>query len=166
MVTCRKIRDILLTEAADGQMSGRKRQSVQDHLARCQACRAFQAEVYAAAVQPFNDAPRQDVPKDMLNHIWDTIESREAEAGSFMDVLRGWEQRLFSRPSLALMSMVFLFFIIVSGVGIRSEKYLSAARSRGSADEEYIAYMTEYFGEGPTDDVSGYGTLMEYVFYN
>jgi predicted anti-sigma-YlaC factor YlaD len=164
---CHKIQNILLTDYADGQIAEDLRRKVDGHLSRCKACREFYAAVMAAAVAPFENAPRQDAPPDMLKNIWGAIDEKTCVPHPLWERLREWETRLFSRPSLALASMTFLFLIIVSGVRILPERFLHTINSAAGSDEEYVAYLAEYFGGWVNDDNgSGYGTVIERVFYN
>lgn len=162
---CSKIQNILLTDYADGQIADDFRRQVDEHLVRCKACREFYAAVKKDVIQPFEKVPYQEIPSDMLKNIWGAIDEEAHALHPVWERLREWETRLFSRPSLALVSMTFLFLIIVSGIRVLPDRFPRAVNGAAGSDEEYVLYLTEYFG-GSVDESNGYGTLIEEVFYN
>lgn len=70
-MNCEEIREMLLTDYIDGELDADAALVVKRHLASCGSCRAFEASVREAAVEPFKEAPVVAPPA----HIWKGIEN-------------------------------------------------------------------------------------------
>lgn len=71
-MTCSQIQDILITDYLDGEIKGEARALVDEHLARCPACREFSAEVIRDVSRPFQALEQKTPPEE----IWMNIQSK------------------------------------------------------------------------------------------
>lgn len=98
---CKKIRDLLITDYLDGQAGAELKRQIQEHLKICPDCRKFEEEIRAAAVLPFKDATRPQVPQSIWSDIAEKIAERQSQKRSLLDLLRE-KLEVFTLPAPAL----------------------------------------------------------------
>lgn len=159
---CKSVREKLLTDYLDGQLSAKEKSRIEGHLGGCSDCRAFLETVRKTAVAPFKDTGEM-VPDP---RVWDRIEAGiEAEqvrsSGGFWKTLDRFLERLpvpvpVTRAAVAG-ALILLGVVLVNWPSSYAEpvyNYMS----------EQMAFMGE-LGSGNTDllngDLKGYETFLE-----
>lgn len=72
-MNCEKVRELLLTDHVDSELDADTAALVRSHLAKCASCKAFEATVLHAAVEPFKGAGLSALPTPPA-YIWKRIE--------------------------------------------------------------------------------------------
>jgi len=164
---CREVRDLLLTDYADGELDGATRGAVERHAAMCPACRRFAEQVRAVAVAPLRGAGVCDAPPSLRGKVMRAIEAERRRSERSWRVLRwGWLPTL-RRPVYAVAAaaavLVAVFLARSSPLGRRT------APAAGGGDLLY-AYLVEQSsalaspngnGTGNGGDSATFGTVVE-----
>lgn len=158
-MNCKQTRDILLTDYVDGCCAPEIRDAVDGHLDMCAECRQLHELIRLRAVEPFVDAPLEEVDPAVWQRIHEKIKGRRtvdpAEiAGNFW---RGIKERfLFPAPAMAWSLVILL--------GVYS--LLNSSNPRVLVEQEnkepsvlVLAELIE--GDNGAED---YGTLIEQYF--
>ena len=66
---CKKIQELLLTDYPDGEVRGRLKNKVEEHLRTCFKCREFERELRGAAIDPFQNTTKI-TPRDV---VWERV---------------------------------------------------------------------------------------------
>ena len=103
-MNCQEIKDLLLTDHLDGEQGPEESAAVQRHLAECSACRAYQASVHSATVEPFARLTPLRPSAQAWQNIVGTIKPEAAEQPKpLLERLREWLEALRDlRPALKL----------------------------------------------------------------
>lgn len=116
MMTCEKMRELILTDHTDNELPADIAQEVKEHLAACPACAAFAAEVRRAAVEPFKDV-RPVTPSPA---VWWRVRGA---------VVRKWR---IPKPAFALATVAVMLIAVIF-----------VAQSRQAEDRSLTEYIEE-----------------------
>ena len=139
MNTCDRIRDILLTDYSDGELSPDGRRSVQSHLQACPACRDFWASLKEAAVAPFERAGALEAPESLWASVKARIiEDRLTERGPASVLKRFFSPFMF--PRLAPAWGGFLVLLLIGSLAARS---IQIQHAHEQARAEYLVSIVQ-----------------------
>ncbi|MDD5669616.1 MAG: hypothetical protein PHE58_06280 [Candidatus Omnitrophica bacterium] len=164
-MNCEKIQELILTDYLDGQMQGKQKECVEQHLLRCFRCREFLEHARKTVVEPFTRAGR-DIPPEF---IWARIrESIIAEKERPAYAVPGFLEKLISRfrvlsPYPVIGTVIMAIFII--GIAIQF-KTSTTARVKSEVQEqiEYLVSVTEMTPGNSMNEKTGFGTVIEEYF--
>lgn len=154
---CEKIRDLILTDFLDDQLSSGIKKKVESHLDQCVQCREFLHSLQEAAVLPFKQA-QESLPPEF---VWQRIKAGisgiplperapvQAPGGFF-----GWLAHA-PRPVYVLAALL----VLVSAFFIRGR-----INTRNSGQAEYAEYYASLSEESFNNEGDSYGTLIEEYF--
>ena len=149
---CDKIREIILTDHADGRVSADVRASVERHTAGCPGCRELLNSVRMND-KLLNDLPSVRPPQFVWDNILSTIEQRpESLLEKVSAALKGWA---FAPRRTFAVSMALVTVIIVAGA-LRTMDNRSAARTEAVNATVLLSLTAD-----PGEFVSGFGTAAE-----
>lgn len=159
MDSCKKFRDLILTDYMDAQLDAASQAQVDRHLQKCAACKAFAAEV-KNLVLPFEKATRQQVPAHLWKAIEERIQQEQYSPQNLWDLICGWIEGI-SFPKLvpALGSLVML---IVVGSTVFFNYQIEQARNQEQG--AYLAYMLSPLGTSAQAENNNWGTSLEQYF--
>lgn len=106
---CDKVRDLLLTEYADGMLSKEMKKGVVSHLATCPACRKYASTVQKAAIDPFHAVDESKPPERVWEHLRQKIaaeEDRRLVPGVINGIVQSLWNALHTAPGLAATASV------------------------------------------------------------
>ncbi|OGS18501.1 MAG: hypothetical protein A2219_03660 [Elusimicrobia bacterium RIFOXYA2_FULL_50_26] len=110
---CNKIRELLLTDYVDNELTRSLNADVDSHLAACPQCAEFLKKVKSAATAPFEHAPRATPPPE----IWNRIQSSLGTTAPAHLPRRHWlsathriRMVAFSLSAAAMLLVSFLYF--------------------------------------------------------
>ncbi|MFA5144272.1 MAG: anti-sigma factor [Candidatus Omnitrophota bacterium] len=162
---CRACREEMLTGYLDGEMDRRKRNCLEEHLARCAECRKFLEEAKKTGPELFRNTVRSDPPEYLWRRIRETIltereESKSSAAGIFERI------RIFSyipKPALALAVVITLILIVgtTARIGVKSQSGLDPAIQEQMG---YFYYLSDSSGDVSSNGSLGFGTQVEKYF--
>ncbi|MFA5430270.1 MAG: zf-HC2 domain-containing protein [Candidatus Omnitrophota bacterium] len=165
-MNCERIREIIITDYADGTVSGADAGLIKEHLASCRACREFEALVQSSAIAPFRRLAREDVPPG----IWDAIREQLPEpAPERAFFLRAAVSRLFFIPRPALLALSSVSICVAAALLIYF--HLSPPGASGgyivTVQDEKMQYMAYIMGFSDTmsDRNKGEYTYIEEMFF-
>lgn len=109
---CSKVRTILLSNGAVGEISSREKHELSAHFEKCEKCRTLAETLEKAVVAPLRQAERCFPPDRVWENIKRSIEASREE--SFFAVTYGWlrEKLFFSRPIFALATAALALLLI------------------------------------------------------
>jgi|GEM_PF-1286723 len=151
-MNCERIREIIITDYADGTVTDTDAGLIKEHLSSCWECREFEALVQSSAIAPFQRLEREDVPPG----IWDAIREQLPEpAPGRAPSLRAALSRLFFIPRPALLALSSVSACVAAALLIYfhfSPPGASGGHNVTVQDEkmQYIAYIM-----GFSDTISG-----------
>ena len=122
MMTCEKMRELILTDHIDNELSAPVAQQMKEHLAACPACAAFEAEVRRSAVEPFKDvAPVTPPPA-----VWWRVRGA---------VVRKWR---FPKPAFAVATVAVM---LIAAIFVTQYQRVED-RALTNYIEEELAYLS------------------------
>jgi len=147
---CRKIRNLIITDYTDNEISPENRNLVDRHLKDCGRCREYKAVLTGSAVEPF----RKIITVEPSDSVWRGIKEaiRPKSGPSLMPEFFYVPRHVFALAT----AVVMVFFL-----GVLAKTYMDRHDTAGldSADQ------TEYFASLFRDNGNiGYGTAIEEYF--
>ncbi|MFC1599164.1 anti-sigma factor family protein [Candidatus Omnitrophota bacterium] len=123
---CKQIRELLVTDFVDDQISDGLRKEVELHLAVCSGCRQFEEAVRGGAVEPFKGIEEVPPPGYLWYRIKDAITAKEAkEKKGSLRGARGLLERIlvFPRPAFAFATIaaVILMTVVITRYPVNSK---------------------------------------------
>lgn len=146
-VNCENIKEILITDYVDGELSREQMKAIDEHLSACPNCRQFKEELIQNIVNPFKAIDNATPPE----YVWQNIRTAIAENSSVKNnVLLDFFKRHMSLP---VISAATAAVILVLGSFLyfnQPSKNIAMAKSY-SADESYFAYLYEGMENNETE---------------
>jgi len=126
-MNCKKIRELIMTDYLDGEISQRLKEEVEKHLSSCYRCREFKQTVMKEAVEPFRVSGENKPPDYLWYRIKDAIAAKEEkEAVSVFRRMRIFWEHIFSFPkpvfALATISAVILTAVVLTKLPLNNQK--------------------------------------------
>ena len=163
-MNCKKIQDLIITDYIDGQMDGKQKSFIDQHLTQCSICTGYLSGIRKAAITPFVNASKE-VPVQLLwAKIKHTIEEEQQHQLEVSLKPTFWERfRLavhIPRPAFALATVVTMIFMI----GSIGQLFFSAPIVKINGQDQ-VAYLSSLIVE-PVDMNNGNDSLtpIEKVF--
>ena len=153
---CERMKELVITDYSDGEISDALKREVEEHLRTCSACRQFKQEVQKTAIHPFKRVQELKPPASVWNQIKETIALKERKQldGVFAD-LKGFIRHgiLTRKPvgALATVVTVILIALVLARFPFRSTE-VSVTRVNGV--NGYVEEQIEFLGSldsGETD---------------
>lgn len=157
---CDNIKDLLMTDYLDNEVSEETRRVVQEHLHICDACAQFEQHLKLKIVEPFKRASIIEPPA----HLWEKIKheieytvSQSTGTNFLKEAVKLFRKPVFA-ASLALTAMliVFTFFQMQNNNG-------SVQSSAEQYIDEQIGFMVD-LQEGEVPVEIDFGTVIEEYF--
>lgn len=163
---CKHIQESIITDYIDGRASAALQMQVQDHLAQCAACRAFEQAVRSQAVQPFQTAGKQEPPHQLWQDIKVAIQQAPAQhKPALLERLYGVirESVAAHRPAYALVPVMTLILMVTLYFQSPMYKQMLVKDYLGSQ----VSFMTAMAGSanGDLDDVAGFNSAIEEALF-
>ena len=158
---CDKVRDLILTDYTDGQLSKEMTTEVDAHLAQCTECREFLRTVQKGAVAPFKEIKEEMPPEFVWYRIRDKITAQSESEMKDVYAPAGFLRRLFSLPKPVY---AFAVIIILLSVFVVKQRVLILKQQRQAEYVEYYASLWQNNDLSSIDNGEGYGTLIEEYF--
>ena len=158
---CEKIQELILTDYLDGEMDGKERKSLEEHLARCSACKEFARVAKKSVFEPFLHLEKPEPPESVWWKIKESILAKEqAKTNQRMD----FGERLkfsLSVPKSALTLATAMTLILLIGTLIQ---FKINNQFNTSEQAEYLSQLTDVSTDLPANDEKEFGTLVEQYF--
>jgi predicted anti-sigma-YlaC factor YlaD len=145
---CELIRELVFSDYTDGELGGRFRSEIDEHVRSCASCAELVKRVREEAVEPVRSAPKAEVPPYLWARIRERIAS-EVEERSNAGGLAGWALRALSGIPKPVVAFAAAAAVIIATVIARPIVQTRAAN-------EYIAEEVEFIASlGAADAVAG-----------
>lgn len=164
-MNCKKIKELILTDYIDNEMSDKERMYFNIHLARCPRCREFVDAVKNAVVKPFTNVKKIDPPKSIWIRVKESIMVEQQEKLGFITSISEKLKNVFYIPTLALAVSTIMALVIIATLTTTSRFSNEEALKTGREDQsEYSAYSIETPVGAVLNNDGGFGTLVEEYF--
>jgi len=164
---CEQIKELIITNYIDGEISTSIQKEIKAHLITCEDCRQFEGRVRLSAIEPLKNVKREKVPEEVWHKIKKVIETKDKKV-TLKDVVYNLGTFIrVRRPALALATVtaVILIALIIqkmpfekpSGLNIYLEEQVKFLANLNGANGN---------GENGSSDIvySGLGTDIEEYF--
>lgn len=147
-MNCKKIRGLILTDYLDGRMDKTQKETLNEHLKGCPACREFEALSRKLVMEPFDKVPRPQPPALVWQRIRETLEPQKRKP--VFNPLGEGILRLFNLPKsvFALSSVLTVFLIAV--VLTRTPRFFKDLENRHLARTYLEEEIDIFSGNGLT----------------
>jgi anti-sigma factor RsiW len=160
---CKRTKELLLSDYRDGRLDESSSSELKAHLDKCFDCRSFEAAIREAAVLPFKDLQRHEVPEAVWRNIKERIADRGDRPLSLLEVIKGRLKVLASpKPALVFASTMVIFLVMFGAIA----KY----RVERGRFQDYFAQQMDFYsmldhGQENDIDIARTGNSMEeYIF--
>ena len=164
---CEQIKELIITNYIDGEISTSIQNEIKTHLITCSDCRQFEQAIRLSAIEPLKNAKREKVPEEVWHKIKKVIEKKD-EKVTLKDIV--YNLRTFiraRRPALALATVTTVILIVLIIQKMPFEKP-SALNTYLEEQVEFLANLNGANGNGEngSSDIvySGLGTDIEKYF--
>ena len=164
-MNCKRIKELILTDYIDNEMSDAERMRLNIHFAHCHECKELFDTVKNIAINPFAHVKKIDPPGFIWQRVKEAIIAKQQEKLDFVDAAFEKLRSIFyiPKPALAMVTIMTLVFIVVltTTLKLSNNKVLEIS----SEDQaEYSIYSIETPVTTFLNDDGGFGTLVEKYF--
>ncbi len=156
---CGKIRKLILTDHTDGELDGRLRKKVEEHINSCDRCREFEQNLKSAAVEPLRGAGYVRPPEAVWTRIRAGIEGREKESPLAEAMERLRDVFVVRKPAVVIASVMAVILV----TGILASTVFIGRRAMNSYLEEQVDFL-ESLNNGNGYVYEDIGIPMEDIF--
>ena len=148
-MNCKKIQDLLKTDFLDGELNNGQRNHIQKHIASCDHCKTFFANLRQNAVEPFKNFKEIKPPEAVWARIEKKILTNPKSTFSIFEWLKDNISPLFyfPRPAYAFTAMLLIcvmtYFL-----------YLQPSAFRRQETNEYLLDQANFIQELETENYS------------
>lgn len=163
-MNCKRIKELLMTDYIDGEMSAELQKQLKQHLNSCDKCRQFEETLQKTVVEPFKKAQEFKPPEAVWDRIRTAITAQETQTEPFLERLRN---RLFDvfyvpKPVFAAVAVMTVILITAAVIFIKlpfdNQKMASAYLHE---QIQFLSYLDLDYAN--TDDID-LGTSIEEYF--
>jgi len=164
-MNCKKIKELILTDYIDNEMSSEEKIRLNIHFARCPGCRKFFDTAKNTVVKPFADAKRIVLPEFIWSRVKESIMAgQQKKAGFLVGVLEKLKPFFYiPRPALAVSTIMALAVIAVLTTTSRFNNK-EGLKTDSEEQPEYSTYSIEAPVSSVLNNGGGFGTLVEEYF--
>ncbi|MDP8266359.1 MAG: zf-HC2 domain-containing protein [Candidatus Aceula meridiana] len=148
---CKQIKELVLTDYLDDQVSKEQKQSIEEHLTQCTACREFAAEAKEVLKNPFESVQPIKAP----DHLWNKIEGAIEKHRQESLIQKAWDalSGTFAahKPVFALSTVAATILLLVAVVKIPAWQTQTAANDYLNEQFEYLVYSDDQTDVGLSD---------------
>ena len=157
-MNCKKAQDLILTDYLDGEMRGKEKERIEEHLEGCRECREFSVAAGKVGNGLFLGAERAEVPEYLWRRVRETIFAEELKRRTFASVIFEKLKAILyiPRPILAIATVVVLLLAIGTVTTIK-------INNQATRDAEYFEYLAGAVDNSINDNGS-FGTSIEKYF--
>lgn len=164
-MSCKKFRELILTDYLDGELDNVQKESLHRHLAQCWLCKKFSIRAQQATDELFANTSRVNPPDFIWNRVKEAILAKRHKKVNFVDHLFIKLKYLFHIPKPSLVVASVITFILMMGIAIQFKVINQRVVNNGR--QEQAGYLT--FSAGESTDVAmstvdGFGTSIERYF--
>jgi predicted anti-sigma-YlaC factor YlaD len=167
-IKCKEIRELILTDYLDNEISDKNRIRLNIHFARCKDCKEFYERVKLTLVQPFNGLEKQIPSESVWQNVKQSIVVEQQERpGVVFSLLNKLRSLIFvRRPAFAISTVMALVLIVgvVIKVGLNSNEGLSGSAQGQMENSAYSIEMP--FAVLANGDYSLGTSIEEYFLQN
>lgn len=167
---CEQIKDLLLTDYLDQQISDETAEAVNQHLLICHECREYSSIVKNKLIEPFKQFARKEPPEELWIKIKDAINHEEqvdlsADTPNAIDYIKNLLRLL--NPGMVLGGVMIMtvlvssvFFVYQTGKNQSSQISLEVQAKQ----IEHMAYLVADTADLSEEDNEDYGDVIEEFF--
>lgn len=164
-MNCKKIKELILTDYIDNQMSDEDKIRLDIHFAHCHGCKEFFETVKRTLVEPFANAKKIEPPEFIWHRVKEAIIAKQQKKLSFVAGILEKLKFVFSipKPALALSSGMVLFLIVMLTATLKFSDN-ETLENNGEEQAEYSTYSIDLPASALLNNDGGFGTSVEKYF--
>lgn len=155
---CRKVKDIILTGFADGELTPSLKKRVEEHLEACEECRRLHETLKGEVLEPLRASGEVTPPEYLWRGIEERILEEEKETLSSRVISSLRQLTVIRKPALATIAVVFIVALAL---------FLRVNLKAPSAADSFLGeqvYFLDYLEEGNGFTYPDLGIPVEDIF--
>ncbi len=146
-MNCERVKEFILTDYTDGQLSAQWQEEIKTHVDHCAACRDFAQEVKAQLITPFHQLPVEKPSESVWLAIKANIQpvANEEPQESLIDKL---SRLVFVFRPVLITACVFLIIgavVLNNKLGVKHQPYMSYLMSDDVSSNDTVSSIERYF---------------------
>ncbi len=163
-MNCKRIKELLMTDYIDGEMSAESQKQLKQHLNSCDKCRQFEETLQKTVVEPFKKAQEFKPPEAVWDRIRTAITAQETQTESFLERLRNRLFRVFYIPRPVFAAAAIMTVILITAAVIFTKLVFDNQKIASAYLHEqiqFLSYLDAGYSNGNGIDL---GTCIEEYF--
>ena len=164
---CEYVKELILTDYLDGQLEKEQKSQIEKHLTICKSCKEYELLTRTAAVEPFDNLEKHNLPEATWNKIREQIEEElplQEPANSFADLMRRIKTFLYiPKPAFVVTSMIVLLLVAITVIKLPTEEQ-NIMKVNPESQIECITYLMSVFDQETMNGNDDFGTSIEELF--
>ena len=164
---CKHVKELILTDYLDGQLEKEQKSQIEKHLTVCKSCKEYELLTRTAAVEPFDNLEKHNLPEATWNKIREQIEEEQPlqePANPFADLINRVKTFLYiPKPAFVVTSMIVLFLVVITVIKLPTEDQ-NIAKMDPESQIECINYLMSVFDQETMNGNDDFGTSIEELF--
>lgn len=164
---CKDVKELILTDYLDEQLGKEQKAQIEQHLTICKGCKEYELLTRTAAVEPFNNVERYNLPEMAWNKIREQIEEErplQAPTNSFADFILRIKSFLYiPKPAFVVTSILVLVLVGITVIRLRPEDQ-KMVKVDPERQIECINYLMTVFDQDTINGSDDFGTSIEELF--
>ncbi|MDR4504502.1 MAG: zf-HC2 domain-containing protein [Candidatus Scalindua sp.] len=160
---CETVKELILTDYVDEQLSEEKKKLVEQHLTMCEHCREYGLLTKEFVIEPFNYAERINPPMAAWHTIKEQIEGEEREGPCSGLIFKIKTFLFIPKPALAVASVVVVLLLMLTLIKSPSNNQ-TTLNGDPENQVECITYLLSIFDQDSANENDDLGTSIEDFF--
>jgi predicted anti-sigma-YlaC factor YlaD len=164
-MNCEKIKELILTDYIDNEMSDEVRIRLNIHFANCHKCKEFLETVKNTVVSPFTNVKKVEPSGFLWYRLKEAIIAQQRKKPGLVTGILERLRPVFyiPKPALVMSTVMVLVFVVVLTNTLRLSDKEKLESSR-ETQAEYSVYSIETPVSALLNNDNGFGTLVEKYF--
>lgn len=150
---CDQIKEFLMTDYTDGELSNERKKEIEDHLNNCCSCKEFEQALRKVAIDPFKNIEEVKPPDYVWERVKNSIDhSKEQDQIDIVPGIRGFFSSIFA-PRRAVFTAIPAVVIIFLAIFLTRTHLNNKIMVNTYLNEqaEFFAYLDNEVNGGSVD---------------
>lgn len=162
---CKKVQELILTDYLDDQMKNNKKVRLEEHMARCSACKEFFLAAGKVGNELFSKAGKDEAPELVWRRVKEAVITEQQKKAVFPYKVFEKIKYAFYIPNPALAFVTILALVVIFGAITKLMVHNQYLFRTGVQEQiEYLDYSADALTDVSASDETGLGTSIEKYF--